>query len=119
MLHLEIKNVIGAHGNWKQRLWRAIETGNSDFTVEEYGADNHCDFGKWLYSLSSDEKNSSRWLNIQQLHANFHIEAARLLELAAQGYQQEAQDAMLIGSDFARLSGQLTMAMVKWKSSLI
>jgi methyl-accepting chemotaxis protein len=114
----EIKNAIGAHGIWKQRLRRAIETGNSDFTIDETKIDNQCDFGKWLYSLSSDEKNSSHWLNIQQLHSKFHIEAARLLELATQGKQQEAQDAMLIGSDFARLSGQLTMAMVKWKNSL-
>jgi hypothetical protein len=52
------------------------------------------------------------------LHAKFHIEAARLLELSTQGKQQEAQDAMLVGNDFARLSSQLTMAMVKWKSSL-
>jgi hypothetical protein len=119
MLHSEeIINAIGVHGNWKQRLRRAIETGNSDFTVDKLKVDNQCDFGKWLHSLSSDEKNSSHWHNIQQLHAKFHIEAARLLELAIQGKPQEAQDAMLVGSDFARLSGQLTMAMVKWKSSL-
>jgi hypothetical protein len=119
MLHSEeIMNAIGAHGNWKQRLRRAIETGNSDFTVDKIKVDNQCDFGKWLYSLSLDEKNSSHWLNIQQLHAKFHIEAAHLLELSKQGKQQEALDAMFIGNDFARLSSQLTMAMVKWKSSL-
>ncbi|MCX6122694.1 MAG: CZB domain-containing protein [Ignavibacteriales bacterium] len=119
MLHPEeIKNAIGAHGKWKQRLRRAIETGNSDFIVDKLKIDNQCEFGKWLYSLSLDEKSSSYWPTIQQLHANFHIEAARLLELATQGKQQEALDAMLIGSDFARLSSQLTMAMVKWKCSL-
>jgi methyl-accepting chemotaxis protein len=119
MLHSEeIISAIGAHGNWKQRLRRAIETGNSDFTVAKIKVDNQCDFGKWLHSLSSEEKNSSHWSNIQQLHAKFHIEAARLLELSTQGKQQEAQDAMLVGNDFARLSSQLTMAMVRWKSSL-
>jgi hypothetical protein len=119
MLHTEeIINAIGAHGNWKQRLRRAIETGNNDFTVEKIKVDNQCDFGKWLHSLSSDEKKSSHWLKIQQLHAKFHIEAARLLELAAQGKQKEAEDAMAIGNDFTRISCELTMAMVKWKSSL-
>jgi len=114
----EIKNTIGAHGIWKQRLRRAIESGNGDFTVDKIKVDHQCDFGKWLHSLSSDEKNSPHWHNIQQLHAKFHIEAARLFELATQGKQQEALDAMLIGGDFARLSGQLTMAMVKWKSTI-
>ena len=114
----EIMDAVGYHGNWKQRFRQAIETGTGDFVVEQIKNDNQCDFGKWLYSLSADEKNSSHWSNIQQLHAKFHIEAARLLKLATQGRQQEAMDAMLIGNDFARLSGQLTMAMVKWKSSL-
>ena len=119
MLHpKEIIDAIGAHGNWKQRLRRAIETGNSDFTFDKIKVDNQCDFGKWLHSLSSDEKKSSHWLNIQQLHAKFHIEAARLLERAMQGKQKEAMDAMAIGNDFTRLSCGLTMAMVKWKSSL-
>ena len=52
----EIVNAIGVHGNWKKRLRRAIETGNSDFTVDELIVDNQCDFGKWLHSLSSDDK---------------------------------------------------------------
>ncbi len=119
MTHLkEIINAIGAHGNWKQRLRRAIETGNSDFTVEKIRVDNQCDFGKWLHSLSSDEKKSFHWTKIQQLHAKFHIEAARLFELAIQGNQKEALDAMVLGSDFARYSSELTMAMVQWKRSL-
>ena len=114
----EIINAIGAHGNWKQRLRRAIESGNIDFTFDKLKIDTECDFGKWLHSLSLDEKKSSHWSNIQQLHAKFHIEAARLLELAIQGKKKEAMDGMAIGSDFARLSCGLTMAMVKWKSSL-
>ena len=114
----EIINAVGYHGNWKQRLRRAIETGNSDFTVDKIKVDNQCDFGKWLHSLSADEKNSSHWSNIQQLHTKFHIEAARSLELAAQGKNIEAENAISKGSSFAILSCEITMAMVEWKISL-
>jgi methyl-accepting chemotaxis protein len=119
MIHSkEIVNAIGAHGNWKQRLRRAIETGNSDFTIDKIKVDNHCKFGKWLYSLSSDEKRSFHWSRIQHFHAKFHIEAARLFELATQGKKTEALDAMVLGTDFAKYSSELTMAMVQWKRSL-
>ena len=119
MIHSkEIVNAIGAHGNWKQRLRRAIETGRSDITFDKIRYDNHCDFGKWLHSLSSYEKKSFHWIKIQQLHAKFHTEAARLIELALYGRQKEALDAMGLGTDFARYSSELTMAMVQWKSSL-
>ena len=116
LLSEEIFIAIGAHGRWKQRLRHAIETGATGLTVDNLKVDNQCDFGKWLYSLSPEEKKSSHWLNIQQLHAKVHIEAARLLELATQGKRIEAMCAMVIGNDFARLSCELTMAMVKWKS---
>jgi Chemoreceptor zinc-binding domain len=119
MIHSkEIVHAIGAHGNWKQRLRRAIETGNSDFTIDKIKVDNHCEFGNWLHSLSSDEMKSSHWTRIQQLHAKFHFEAARLFELATQGKQTEALDAMGLGTDFAKYSSELTMAMVQWKRSL-
>ena len=119
MLHSkEIVNAIGIHGNWKQRLRRAIETGIRDFTVDKIKGDHHCEFGTWLHTISSDEKKSFHWTIIQQLHAKFHIEAARLLAIATEGKQEEALDAMGLGTDFARYSSELTMAMVQWKRSL-
>jgi len=42
----EITKAISAHGNWKQRLRQAIESGNSEYTVEKLKVDNQCDFGK-------------------------------------------------------------------------
>jgi len=114
----EIMDAVGYHGNWKQRFRHAIETGTGDFVVEQIKNDNQCDFGKWLYSLSADEKNSSHWSNIQQLHAKFHIEATRSLELAAQGKHNDAENAISKGSNYAILSCEMTMAMVEWKISL-
>jgi hypothetical protein len=118
LLSEQIINAVGYHGYWKLRLRDSIETGTGGFFVDQIINDNQCDFGKWLHSLSADEKNSSHWSNIQKLHAKFHIEAARLLELAAQGKQKEAENAISKGSSFAVLSCEITMAMVEWKISL-
>lgn len=114
----EITKAIAAHGMWKQRLRKAIEEGNSEYTVDKLKVDNLCDFGKWLHSLSSEEKKSTHWPTIQQLHAKFHIEAAHILDLAIKGKIKEAEEAMAIGKNFTMLSGELTSAMMKWKNSL-
>lgn len=115
----EITTAIAAHGKWKQRLIDAIETGKSEFTAQRLKVDNLCDFGKWLYSLSLEEKKSPHWNEIQKLHAKFHIEAAKILELALTGKVNEAKEAMSLSKDYVKLSGELTRAMMKWRDSII
>ncbi len=114
----EINKAIAAHGVWKQRLRQAIDSGASEFTVENVQPDNRCDFGRWLNSLPVGDKSCEHWKNVQGLHARFHIEAARILNLAIQGNQQEAEKALAFDSQFANLSAMLTSSMVKWKAHL-
>jgi hypothetical protein len=113
----EINKAIGAHAMWKQRLRQAIDSSGSEFTVERVRPDNLCDFGKWLYSLSITDQQSTHWKTVKELHAKFHIEAARVLDLALKGKKQEAEKALNLGSDFAKASADLTTAMMKWKSA--
>jgi Chemoreceptor zinc-binding domain len=114
----EISDAISAHGMWKQRLRQAIVSGSSEYTVNTLKVDNLCAFGKWLHSLAPDEKKSTHWVNVKDLHATFHVEAASILDLALKGKKKEAEDAMEAGKEFARLSGKLTVAMMSWKGSL-
>lgn len=114
----EINKAIAAHGMWKQRLRLAIDTTNSEFTVERVRPDNLCEFGKWIYSLSPSDQQSPHWKTVKELHAKFHIAAAHVLELALKGKKKEAETAFTSGSDFARVSSELTSAMMKWKSGV-
>jgi len=114
----EINKAIGAHGMWKQRLRQAIETGKSDFTVERVRPDNLCDFGKWLYSLPAIDQTSAHWKAVRDLHGKFHTEAAHVLGLAVGGLRQEAEKKLDAGSQFIKISSDLTGAMMKWKASL-
>ncbi len=53
-----IQKAIAAHTGWKARLSTAISTGTFDVEHSAVGADNRCDFGKWLYGseLQSADK---------------------------------------------------------------
>lgn len=114
----EINKAIGAHGMWKQRLRQAVDSGQSEFTVERVRPDNQCEFGKWLHALPPTDKISVNWKSVQELHAKFHTEAARVLELALKGQKQKADEGLSPDSGFAKVSLELTSAMMKWKGSL-
>jgi hypothetical protein len=102
---------------WKQRLKQAIDNGKSDFTIERVRPDNLCDFGKWLYSLPASAQTSYHWRTVRELHGKFHAEAARVLGLAISGNKQEAEKALETESHFAKISFELTGAMMKWVAS--
>ena len=107
---------IGAHGMWKQRLLDAIKTGQSEWTPAIVCKDNQCEFGKWLYSCSSQEQSSSHYNSVKDLHANFHQSASKVLELALKGNKIEAEAAIGVGSEYMTASGALTKEMMSWKT---
>jgi len=117
MNHIEqINNAIAAHGLWKARLRQAIETGKSDFTPSAVKPPNNCEFGKWLYgSIAENLKNTEYYRKVVKLHAEFHVEAARILQLAIDGNKDEAMKGLQITGKYVTLSASLTSLMVQWK----
>ncbi len=113
----EITKAIGAHGMWKARLRTMIDTGVVEIPVEKIGADNQCDFGKWLYgtTLDAKEKQSDRYKTVIDLHAKFHKEAAKVASLVIAGKGTDAAKALENGTPFAAISTTLTTKMMDWK----
>lgn len=115
----EIDMAIGAHGAWKQKLRTAIETGECESTPERVKQDNNCSFGKWLHErIDPSTKSSAYYQEALTLHAEFHKEAGRILEIALNGEKDEAKDQLKIGSHFAKTSANLTKKLQEWKSTL-
>lgn len=112
-----ISKGIGAHGMWKQRLVSAIKTGQSEWTPAIVCQDNQCEFGKWLYACSPQEKSSPHFNEVKNLHAQFHKEAADVLTMALAKKQDEASKAIDLGSKYHTISSSLTKQMMAWKSS--
>ncbi len=115
----EIDKAIAAHGMWKQKLRKAIDTGECESTPERVKQDNNCSFGKWLHErIDPTVKNMPQYAEILQLHADFHREAGAILALALTGSPEEAKQRIGLGSDFAKVSALLTKKMRAWQEAL-
>ena len=111
----EISAAIGAHGLWKVRLKDAIVKGSSEFQPSVVGRDDQCAFGKWLHGVSDQQvKSSPGYKKCVDLHREFHAQAAKVLDLALAHKQKEAEGAISASSHFARVSAELTSAMLEW-----
>jgi hypothetical protein len=116
----EIDQAIAAHDYWKAYLRNAIKTGQIDTPVETIRSDNQCVFGKWLDGSMSTpmEKASHHYKTVKERHAEFHKTAARVVELVLAGKKSDAERMMSLGGEYAKISAELTLAMMEWKKSL-
>jgi hypothetical protein len=105
------------HAKWKYRLMDAINTGKSEWRVGDVRTNNSCEFGKWLLALPLSSRLSENYKKVLALHTEFHSLAADVLELALAGRKDEATAAMALGSRFALVSSNLTMAVTAWKEA--
>jgi hypothetical protein len=115
-----LEKAIAAHARWKARLRVAASDGKFDGSIDTVRADNQCEFGKWLYGseLTGAEKQTSHYLDVKRLHAQFHQEAAKVVNLANSGQKTEAEKAISMGGNYAKSSSALTSAMISWRESL-
>ena len=112
----QLTRAVSAHGGWKLRLRDAIDTGKDLSTPDRVRVDNACEFGKWLYGeIDATSRRSPDYEKVRTLHAAFHVAAAGVLGLAVSGRRAEAEAAMGPGSEFARVSTQLTLALTAWQ----
>jgi hypothetical protein len=116
-----IQKAIAAHANWKARLRSAVATGHLDeVPVATVKMDNHCEFGKWLHgpAFSGAEKQTEGFRKALELHARFHREAAKIVELAAAGRKRDAENAMGFEGGYTKASSALTNELVLWRHPL-
>ncbi len=119
MIQDEIRKAISAHGGWKNKLRTIAETGQSEVTVEHVRADNNCAFGKWLHTrIEPGYKQSPHYQNALKLHAEFHVEAAKVLAHGIKGEKEQAFELMSLSSDFTQISAKLTKELSTWLEEL-
>lgn len=110
----QVRAAIGAHGMWKARLRSAIDTGASSVSVADIRPDNRCEFGQWLYGdCRGGFAAPQEWETVRALHAAFHSEAARVLEMALSGRKAEAEKAMGLGGAFSHASSALVKELTR------
>jgi len=115
--HLD--KAIVAHGQWKMRLKRAIDTGSSEFVPATVSKDDQCDLGRWLHtSATAEEKSSPHYAPTVQAHKQFHTVAGGVLGKALSGKKDEALASMAPGGDFARASIDVMQKLQAWKRTV-
>jgi hypothetical protein len=112
----QVAAAIAAHGMWKTHLVAAITTGSASVSVEDAGHDDRCRFGKWLHS-TAELKSRAGFREVVDLHARFHTEASRVLQLALAARKDDARKLMDSGSVYTHTSAELTRALKTWSSS--
>jgi HAMP domain-containing protein len=120
-MHEQIQLALSAHGAWKQRLIDAIEKRSSAIAVGAARVDDQCAFGKWLHgeTLDSAVKRSERYRHCLELHRRFHVAAGDVLSLALTGDKAAASRAMAPDSEYARVSGSLSSALMEWDAEQV
>ena len=108
-----IKAGIAAHGAWKVDLDNAVATGASHRKLDDSKRDDLCALGKWLRTLNGAQQ-GEEYKKVMDLHAKFHTEAAKVLEMALAGKKDQAMKALDIMGPFSMTSGNLTRAMMDW-----
>jgi hypothetical protein len=104
-MNQKMGDAIVMHNRWKFDLKEAIATGQSNILVEEAKNPLLCPFGKWLYSAEGIIL--PNYLELAELHGEFHDEAANILNLALTGQSSAAIAQMQLGSNFSRISSKL------------
>ncbi len=114
-----ITSAISAHAAWTARLKAAIHSRKLDMPVATVGADNQCQFGKWLYGaeISPADKETETYRTARQFHAQFHEQAAKIAQYAIAGQKEKAESAMSPSGEYARVSSALTNVLNKWSSA--
>lgn len=109
-----LRNAMEAHAKWKLRLKTAMTTRHSDISPEHASCDDRCEFGKWLYgdTISPSVRESTPFMVVRKLHADFHQVAAVALEGALHG-QRRGKDQTAMTA-FEDCSAKLNRALQKW-----
>jgi len=114
-----IEEAVSAHTHWFIKLRVAIIEGSSRFNPDAVRTDTNCDFGKWLYAeFPQEAAGSELFTEIKNLHADFHKQAAHILELAIRGRKDEALMLLEDGAKIRTCSANLIDRLSGLKSSL-
>jgi len=113
----ELDKAIAAHSMWKSHLRTAIDKKELHVSVAVIRDDRQCAFGQWLYggSLTAQDRASANFKTVSELHAQFHVETAKIADMALKGKKAEAEALMASNSDYSALSAKLTASMMAWK----
>ncbi|HTD32587.1 MAG TPA: CZB domain-containing protein [Candidatus Elarobacter sp.] len=117
-LKQQITAAIAAHHAWMGRLKTAAEYGRSSVDVETTAKEDVCPIGIWLTrDISPGLKARPLYTRTRTLHAQFHREASRTLNLAL-SRDPRAKSELAEGGAFMHVANELRRTLYDWLSEI-
>jgi methyl-accepting chemotaxis protein len=115
---INLDNAIKAHADWRTKL-RTAATKNGHIDAETISRDNCCEMGKWLHGAGGTKFGGSpTFVNLIEVHQNFHTEAGKIAQKINQGDGDQATQMLGSGSSFSQASNEVTRLIIQFKGEL-
>jgi hypothetical protein len=110
---LDLKHEMDAHGAWKTKLQKMLESNNcEDLDVVISAGDCYCTLGKWLYGKGKAIYGRIPEYEAMRIaHANLHTSAGDVLTQHILGNREEAE--RLLKTKFKSASNRNQLALVR------
>jgi len=107
---LDFVAAIEAHRKWKERLTAYVQgTSSEKLDYKTICRDDQCALGKWIHGTGATALGELPiFHHLKAKHAQFHVTASRIVELAQQADKKSAQ-ALLGGSEYGKASIEVQM----------
>jgi len=112
-LAAQIRLALASHAMWKHHLAGALATRRAPWPIAEVRREEGCGFGAWLLGVE-ELRGAPHFTRVRELHARFHEEAARVLELILAGDREAAGLALAERGAFEQASRDLADALERW-----
>lgn len=109
---INFENAKNAHLSWKYRLRKFLNNESDEkLDVSIVRQDNQCDLGKWIYSEGVAYAATPAYTELRGIHADFHRNAARILEIFQQGDYAKANELLtMMNGDYHSCSAKCIKA---------
>ena len=113
---LQFKEAIQSHLEWTWRLKEFIR-GREILDRHIVAQDNQCPLGEWIYAEGQKYQHLDEYVELKELHTEFHRRAAELMGIAESGDKMGASRKLQFGSVFWTLSNKLVDVLhrLEWK----
>jgi methyl-accepting chemotaxis protein len=104
----DFDSAIEAHRAWKVKLRKAIAE-HDKLDADKICRDDQCPLGKWIHGPGGERFGTRKlFTDLLAKHAEFHQAAAKVARKINAGEHTDAEKLISSGSDFARVSTEVT-----------
>lgn len=108
----QFKQAVVAHLAWKVMFEQAIHDGGAGLVIEAVAADDRCPLGQWVHGQGARPLSNPTALQMLcDVHSEFHLAAARVLEHAQGGRVRDAVQEIANDDQYRRWSSILVAAL--------